>query len=446
MNYRALHGSGRLLAVLVGALIANAPGAQANDALFEEADEAAREQRLADMQSIYERILDQDPDNVRALTGKAAAHAWQQDYAAAQSEYSRAISIEPDNIDAHVGLGYAYAWAAQYTAAHTSFQRALRIDPMHPGARKGVAYTYFWSGEHEFALEYFDVARSVSSNDAEIEEATGHVKLSLGKERDAIRHFDNALRLDPGRSSARQARKSAFLAAPELELSSRIGTTSGAGTGLRSFELAHWPSQETRIGARYDNSLGMDNPSIADRDEDAPGYFLSVHQRFSNSWAADAEIGRRDLVTGDQEILMLQAIHNSSLGVIRLGGQVGRHDAGHTDRLIFGGINRAIGDRWRVEPIVYLSRSGATKDDEWRAVVNVEYQLPGNWSAGAFAGTGQISSFSPAFDGSTTVAGVWANLLVADRHTVQLAVRREESPSNDFTVAELGFTYRIPGN
>ena len=65
---------------------------------------------------------------------------------------------------------------------------------------------------------------------------------------------------------------------------------------------------------------------------------------------------------------------------------------------------------------------------------------------GVFAGGGTIDAIDPAFDGSTFVAGAWANFAVAERHTLHFLVRREDAPSAAFTVAEVGFTYRLPGN
>ena len=417
-----------------------------NESLFAQADKAAQEQRLADMQRIYELILRTEPNDVRALTGKATAQAWQGDYSAAQETYSQALSHEPKNLDALVGLGYAYAWSGQYNQAHTAFQQALSVDRTHSGARKGIAYAYHWAGEHELALEFFELAQSVDAADPEIAEASGHVNLSLGHRRDAIRDFDAALALDPQRDSARQARRSAFTTAPAFEISTRVGSTSGAGSGLRAIEVAHWASLKTRLAARYDNSLGLDNSSIADRGDDAPGYFLSAQQAIGDRWLANLELGRRDLTGGNQDIVALQGAYNAGLGIIKLGGQIGRHDAGHTDSLIFGAINLPVAGAWRIEPTLYVSESGAAGDNEWRAVVNTEYHPSPSWSVGAFLGTGQISAVNPAFDGGTTLAGVWGNLLVADRHSVHLLLRREDTPADNFTVAELGFVYRLPGN
>jgi len=436
----------KLVSVVIVALVAVSTNAATEEALFAQADQAAQEQRLADMQRIYEIVLQTDSTNVRALTGKAAAQAWQGDFTAAQETYEKALSLDSENIDAHVGLGYAYAWAGRYTKAHTSFRRALRRDPMNIGARKGIAYSYQWAGEYELALESLELAQSIAPDDAEIAETSGRVTLSLGHARDAVGYFDRALQLDPQRESARLARRSAFTTAPALELSSRVGSTSSAGSGLRMLEVAHWASLGTRFAARYDNSLGLDNSSIADRGEDAPGYFISVQQTIRNRWLAAVEFGRRDLVGGDQDILTVQGVYNNAVAAIRLGAQLGNHDEGHTDRLLFGGVNFGLGDNWRLEPAVYLSQSGAAKDDEWRGVLNVEYQPQTIWKIGAFVGAGQIDASDPEIDGSTVLAGVWGNILIADRHTVHIAIRREESPTNDFTVAELGFTYRMPGN
>lgn len=426
--------------------IAVCSAAGANDDLFEAAQKAALDGRLVDMQVAYEQILNKEPGSVRALNGKGSAQAWQGNYENAQATYQLAIGIEPDNLDSLIGLGYAYAWAGAYSNAHTQFHRALNIDPTNSSARKGIAYAYYWQGEHDLALESFEIAQSIAPNDAEIEEATGRVNLSLGHMRDAVSHFDRSLKLDPNRHSARLARRSAYTSAPALEIATRVGSTSNAGTGLRAVEVVHWPAPTTRFAARYDNTLGLDNASISDRGEDSPGYFASVHQTIQERWLVGVEVGRRNLTGGNQTIVAVQGAYNRANRVIRLGTQFGRHAAGHTDKLVFGGFNFPLSTRWRLEPTVYLSRTGTAGDDEWRGVINAEYQAQSYWKAGATIGAGRINASDSTFDGNTTVAGLWANVLISDRHTLQLILRREETPTANFTVAELGFTFRMAGN
>ncbi len=435
-----------MLVLLTATAYAESESIPSEELLFERADAAAKDQKLAEMQRLYEEILQSVPNNERALAGKAAAQAWQGHYEEAQQTYRQAVELNPSNVDTWVGLGHSHAWAGEYSDAHTAFHRALRIDPRNISARKGIAYAYFWAGDAELALESFEVAQSLAKGDSEIAESSGLASLSLGRTRDAVAYFDHALALDPQRVSARAARRSAFLSAPAVELSSRFGTTSGAASGIRSFEIAHWPDAKTRMAVRYDNTLGLDNPSISSRGQDAPGYFASVQHSFGRRWIGIVEAGRRDLLDGDQTVVGGQGIYLTGFGNLRAGVQIARHDAGYHDRLLFVGGNMPFRKGWRLDPVLYLSRTGVSDDSEWRVVVGLEKQQTDQWTVGAFAGTGRIDAADPVFEGSTTVVGLRSDLLVADRHTVHFLVRRESAPTNDFTVAEIGFTYRMPGN
>ena len=182
------------------------------------------------------------------------------------------------------------------------------------------------------------------------------------------------------------------------------------------------------------------------RDEDVPGYFASVRQSVGSRWQLIGELGRRELPSGDQDVLGLQAPSRMGDKVLRVGGALGRHDAGHSDQLVYAGINVPLGERLSIDPTLYLSETGIDEDSEWRGVVNLEYRGNPNWTTGVFAGGGTIDATDPAFAGSTFVAGAWANFAVAERHTLHFLVRREDAPSAAFTVAEVGFTHRLPGN
>jgi len=416
------------------------------DAAFEKAEEAAQSGRLADMQAAYEGVLLQSPDNVRALNGKATAMAWQADYSGARATFEKALLTDSRNVGALTGLGYTYAWDGQFVAAHTQFQRALRIDPGNIDARKGIGYSYSWQEQHDLALGAFETAASMAPHDAELEEAIGHATLALGRTRDAIPHFEKALALDPGRSSASLARRAAYVAAPALEVSTRFGTTSNAGSGLRQLELVHWPEKTVRIAVKYDNSLGLDNPSISGRGENAPGYFASAQKTFRERFTLGVEIGRRDLIVDQQTIAAIQGTYFASFGALRFGIQQGRTDGGLIDDLVFGGVNFPVARRWRVEPIVYLSETGAANDREWRATVGVDYLSDAAWQIGAFLGGGSIDAADSRFSGNTTVVGVRGSYLFADKYSFHWGLRRDESPTVDFTVAEIGFTYRLVTN
>lgn len=443
-KHSALRVSFRLAALFVWT--AAAGYTYADDQLFQIADAAARDGRLVEMQSAYERKLSSNPNSIRALRGRATALAWQGKFEAAEEGYRRVLEIQPSNLDAITGLGYVYAWRGDYSRAHTEFRRALRIDPENGDARKGVAYSYYWAGDNELALGSFEMASSIAGPDPEIAEATGRVYLAQGHNRNALENFRTALALDPSRKSARSALRIANTSGPLFEVDTRLGATSDAGSGLRGIEVSHWLAPETRLSARYDNSLSLDNSFLADRGEDVPGYFASVQQQIAERWIASVEYGRRDHLAGNESVVSIQGAYSAALGVIRTGARFGRHEAGHTDRQLFTAFNFAVGERWRFEPALYVSESGVLDDSELRGVLHAEYQSGSFWKAGAFAGFGEIDSADSAFDGGVQVVGLWGDIFVADRHSLRLSLRREDTPTSDFSIVELGFTFRIPGN
>lgn len=437
---------GRLAIVVLIAAPLAAMASPSIEKHFADADRAVHENRLADMQASYEQILREDPGNVRALEGLGAALAWQGQYVSAQDAYRRALAISPENIDARVGLGYAYAWNGDFANAHTEFHRALSIDPTHIGARKGIAYSYLWSEEYDFALESFAVAASVAPDDAEIWEAKGNAQLFQGKNRDAIADFDQALSIQPDRRSAQISRLEAYRSAPAIEVNAIAGSTSGAESGLRRLEIAHWAGRSTRLALRYDNSLGLDAPAIVNRDRDAHSYFVAASQRFRNNITVAAEGGRRALADGDQNVVMLQGVFELSRGALRVGAQVGDHELGHTDMLFFSGFKFPIADFWQLEPILYSAESGAASDSEWRLVLNAERGFGQRLTAGALAGLGGIDSSVAEFDGDTHLFGGWLQYETDGRYAVSVMLRREMTPARSLTIAEVGFTVRFPGN
>jgi len=413
---------------------------------FEDADRAAQESRLGDMQAIYEQILESDPANVRALTGKAAAQAWQGDYLGAQATYASALRLAPDDLNARIGLGYAFAWAGDYTKAHSSFHAALKTDPFNLGARKGIGYTYLWSGDYELALDSFDLASSIAPTDAEIAEASGHASLELGHARDAIASYQKTLTLDPQRKSAERARHAAYTRAPALEVSARYGSTSDVDSGLRSVEVAHWPTLSTRLNLRYDDSLSLDNRTLAQRGNDAPGYYFGVQQTVGSRWMGLMEFGQRQLLDGDQNLASLGIVRHKGASAMKVGAQIGRHDAGYTDSLLFGSLAFPVFEKWQIEPAVYVSEFGAADDNEWRAVINTMFQPDPRWHVGLRIGQGEIDALDPANDGRTTLLGAWASVYVNDQTALDLSLRHEKSPTETLDIALLGITYRIPRN
>jgi Flp pilus assembly protein TadD len=418
--------------------------AHANEALFEEAAMAARNGDLPAMQQTYEEILRQDPGSVRAWNGKGTAQAWRGNYYAAQESFRKALTIERDNIETLVGLGYAHAWAGDFEEAGDAFGRALAIDPGNRGAIEGDAYLQLWSGDFARAEARFEDLSAIEGQNPDLAVALGQARLQNGSPRDAVSAFDHALALEPGREDASAGRVAAFNSQPRGEASIWYGSTSNADSGLRLAEFAWWLGDDTRLGARYDDSLSLDNPALARDGESAETLSALALHRFTDKVSANVEIGRRELPDGDQDIYRGELVLGNLPGKLTLGAQLGAHDLGYDDELWYIGFGIPFAQRWQVESNNYFATTGIDRDDEWRSVLNVIYNAPAGWEVLVGGGYGEVDSINSLSKESVNVMHGMVSMPIFGFHRLQFVLRRESVPDGDFNIAMLGVTLRLP--
>lgn len=420
--------------------------ASGEDDLFTQADKAARAGDTQAMLQVYEQILRAEPQNVRAMNGRATALGWDGQYDKAVYAYQQALLIEPANLESLIGLGYARAWAGEYAGALQAFRRALTVQPDYADARKGEAYVYLWSGELDRAAQEFESLTSAHPEDPEVLVALAQTRLQRGENRAAASAFDRALAADPARDDAFNGRKSAYNATPLAEVGLWYGSTSSADSGLRQAELAYWLSQNTRLVARYDDSLSLDNPELARRGDNATTWLAGLMHRFGTSWTANVELGQRDLPDGDQSIYRTEVMWTGELARLTLGAQLGDHDLGYEDKLSYFGVAVPVGDRWQIESNSYFSSTGVEGIDEWRSIINAEYKADAGWSVLVGGGYGEIDATATSRSDNVKVAHVIAYIPIFGYHRLNLTFRHEEVAGANFDTAVIGFMLRLPHN
>jgi Flp pilus assembly protein TadD len=396
------------------------------------------------MQQTYEEILVADRRNVRALNGKATAQAWRGNYFAAIETYRESLSVDADNLEALVGIGYAFAWSGDFPYAEAYFDRASELRPGHLGARKGSAYVALWSGDAEAARSRFMELSASSDTDPEIPVALGQANLELGDTTAANSAFERALQLDPGNAAAAAGRTAARNAKPKLEAGAWYGSTSNADSGLRLVELGWWAGRDTRLSARYDDSLSLDNPAIVRRGETARTYLAGVQHGVNDTLTVLLEAGVRQLPDGDQNLYRGEIVLNNLPGRVSLGAQFGDHELGYDDRVFHLGIGIPFAERWQIESNNYFSTVGVNKDDEWRSVLNLLYSADSGWTAMVGAGFGELDREGLQNPENVRVAHAMVSLPVFDYHRLHLVLRNEDLPGASVNVAMLGFTFRLP--
>ena len=411
---------------------------------YEDAAEAARQGDHVLMQQRYERILAANPNDVRALNGKATAQAWRGNYFAAIETYQKVLVQEPDNIEALVGIGYAFSWAGDHDYAVASFEKAMAIAPDSLDARKGLAYTALWSGDAMTARDRFETLSSAYRDDADLAVALGQANLQAGHSRSAIRAFDHALALEPGRGDAIAGRNAALGGAPVFEMSAWFGSTSSADSGLRLAELGWWAGRDTRLALRYDDSLSLDNPAIVRSGERAETLTAGVLHRFGERLTGVVEAGTRTLPDGDENLFRAEMVLHNLPGKVTLGAQLGDHELGYDNNLYYVGFGIPLSERWQLENNNYFSMTGSEKDKEWRSVLNVLYQSAAGWDAVIGGGAGEVNYGGLAGRDHVSVAHAMFTMPVFGFHRAHLAIRHEKLPGDDVNVAMIGFTVRLP--
>lgn len=416
------------------------------------AQEPEAEQAMATGQAdqaipAWSNVLARDPDNLNALVGRATAHGWQKDWARAEADINRALGLAPSDLSVLNAAGYIAAWSGKHGLAEKYFGRMLAIAPDSEGAKKGLAYNAYWAGKNEEAANAFQQIAYEFPEDAEPWIGVGNARIAEGQARRSAEAFRQAKAIQPDNPEARSGLRQAYDYPALAELSVWAGDTSGGGdAGLRMVEAASWVTPKTRIWARYDDGLSLDNPVLARTGQNATTYFIGGLHQFGDNFIGSAEFGYRDLPLGeDQQVYKLEGVYLSDLGATKLGGQISPHSEGFTDRLIFAGHNFRLGERFSFEPSVYLARTGATRDDEWRLVGYGEYNT-GDFAIGVGVGGGDVSSINPAADGGVFTIYGNASARIGGWHRVHLNVAREETPLVDFTRVLVGVTLRLPRN
>lgn len=232
----------------------------------------------------------------------------------------------------------------------------------------------------------------------------------------------------------------------ELHLWAGNQADDASEVGLRSAEAAFWPTEHDRLGARYDNSLSQDNAQLARQGVDAEAYFLSYMHDFHGQFLVSGEVGQRSLPAGeDQMIYKAEGVHLSDNRAAKLGVQVSETDgnvADYTDTVVYGAYNFPVSEHWRVEPQLYLSKTGALHDNEWRAAGYAEYNASQKWQLGVGAGYGEIDSDVVGASGDVFNAHARVSLPLKE-HQVHFQVRYEDTPTTNYTIGLVGVSLRF---
>ena len=101
----------------------------------------------------YDRAIAVDPDDREAALGRARTLSWDRRFKDARAGFKTLLEKDAADVDAMLGLARTYAWAGRSPQARDAYQRVLDTDPDNVDARIGLAYLDLWAGEIGSAAE-----------------------------------------------------------------------------------------------------------------------------------------------------------------------------------------------------------------------------------------------------------------------------------------------------
>jgi tetratricopeptide (TPR) repeat protein len=153
--------------------------------------------RLSEAESIYQQILQTNPNQPEALhlLGLVAHQGGKNEIAV--DLINKAIAIKPDIADAHCNLGLALQALGKMDEAVACYDKVLAIRPDYAEAHSNLGLVFQKSGKIEKAVACYDKAIAINPDIAETHSNLGNALKNLGQLDEAVASHNEALAIKP---------------------------------------------------------------------------------------------------------------------------------------------------------------------------------------------------------------------------------------------------------
>ncbi len=109
----------------------------------------------------FQELVEDYPNDERALTSLANFYFEQREYEKAIVHYKRAVQLNPNFSVPYNQLGYAYRYQQNYPAAEESFKKYIKLIPDSPNPYDSYAELLLKMGEYEVSIETYEKALEI---------------------------------------------------------------------------------------------------------------------------------------------------------------------------------------------------------------------------------------------------------------------------------------------
>ncbi len=157
---------------------------------------------------IFDKILEDDPDNIVAIYGIGSVYQAMGDFKNAETYLRKTLTLQPTHVDALNGLGYLYAQQGKnLDEAEALIKRALEKSPENGAYLDSLGWVFFKQGKFAEAVDTLESANQQLPDSVEILMHLGDAYSKTGELEKARSVWQQAQKLEPDNSDIKERLK-----------------------------------------------------------------------------------------------------------------------------------------------------------------------------------------------------------------------------------------------
>jgi len=137
------------------------------DSLMEKGIKAVNDSRYKEAITYFDKILESDPENVKALMNKGSTLGFLKEHSDGIYYFDKVLEIEPNKISALYSKGTALSYIEEYDDALYYFDKVLEIEPNNISALYNKGTTLSYLKKYDDAIYYFDKVLEIDPENME---------------------------------------------------------------------------------------------------------------------------------------------------------------------------------------------------------------------------------------------------------------------------------------
>lgn len=165
--------------------------------LFQQAVELHKSGKLQQAETLYRKVLDENPNYADAQHLLGMLQAQTENYDAAEKHIGLAITIDPKNALYHNNLGNLYRAIHKYELAETAYKKAINLKSDYAEAHNNLGALYHMQKRYDIALTHYAQATQLKPYYVEAHQNLGLLFMKTAEKESAIKQFNNVISLNP---------------------------------------------------------------------------------------------------------------------------------------------------------------------------------------------------------------------------------------------------------